>query len=108
VHERPTRRWAVAVVALIAASLLAFVGARTTTMRRATPDLEAAAHGGVAVPPAGMGGISRAEARAVAPLAPAPGWTGEIKLGAEDTWEPTIAADPSGPYLRGVQRLQST
>ncbi len=28
-----------------------------------------------------------------------PGWAGEIKLGTEDTWEPTIAADPSGPYV---------
>ena len=29
----------------------------------------------------------------------APGWAGEIKLGAEDTWEPSIAADPSGPWV---------
>ena len=29
----------------------------------------------------------------------APGWAGEIKLGVEDTWEPTIAADPSAPYV---------
>ena len=29
----------------------------------------------------------------------APGWAGEIKLGAEDTWEPSIAADPTGPWV---------
>ena len=46
-----------------------------------------------------MGPITRAESRAAAPEAAAPGWAGEIKLGTEDTWEPTIAADPSGPYV---------
>ena len=35
----------------------------------------------------------------MAPLAPAPGWAGEIKLGVEDTWEPTIAADPNAAYV---------
>ena len=35
----------------------------------------------------------------MAPLAPAPGWAGEIKLGVEDSWEPTIAADPNAPYV---------
>ena len=35
----------------------------------------------------------------MAPDVTAPGWAGEIKLGVEDTWEPTIAADPSAPYV---------
>jgi len=45
--------------------------------------------------PGAMRRIGRTEAVAAA----APGWIGEIKLGAEDTWEPSIAADPSGPYV---------
>lgn len=32
-------------------------------------------------------------------LAPAPGWVGESQLANEDTWEPTVAADPSSPYV---------
>jgi len=60
---------------------------------------EAAEHVGAPVAAAAQGRITRAEARAMAPLAPAPGWAGEIKLGVEDTWEPSIAADPSAPYL---------
>lgn len=62
-------------------------------------ELEHSGHAGVPVTKAAMGPISRVEARAAAPAAPAPGWAGEIKLGTEDTWEPTIAADPSGPYI---------
>lgn len=31
--------------------------------------------------------------------AAAPGWAGEAIVGVGDTWEPTIAADPSGPYV---------
>ena len=29
----------------------------------------------------------------------ATGWVGESKLAVEDTWEPTVAADPSAPYV---------
>jgi hypothetical protein len=62
-------------------------------------DAERAGHEGVAVTAADTGRISvRAEAR-MAPAAPAAGWAGEIKLGTEDTWEPTITADPNSPYL---------
>jgi hypothetical protein len=60
---------------------------------------EHSGHLGVPVTKAAMGPITRAEARAAAPESAAPGWAGEIKLGTEDTWEPTIAADPSGPYV---------
>ena len=31
--------------------------------------------------------------------AAAPGWAGEAQIGADDTWEPAIAADPTGPYV---------
>ena len=61
--------------------------------------LERAGHLGVPVDEADLGRITRSHVRAVTPLAAAPGWAGEIKLGTEDTWEPTIAADPSGPYV---------
>jgi hypothetical protein len=60
---------------------------------------EAAEHVGAAVTAAEMAGITRAQARAMAPSAAAPGWAGEIKLGVEDTWEPTIAADPNAAYV---------
>ncbi len=60
---------------------------------------EAGEHVGVAVTAADMAKITRADARAMAPAAPVAGWAGEIKLGVEDTWEPTIAADPSAPYV---------
>ena len=63
------------------------------------PAREAEEHVGVPVSAAAQGSITRDEARAMAPLAPAPGWAGEIKLGVEDTWEPTIAADPSAAYV---------
>ena len=62
-------------------------------------ELEHSGHFGVPVTKKAMGSITRAQARAAAPEAAAPGWAGEIKLGTEDTWEPTIAADPSGPYV---------
>ena len=63
------------------------------------PEAEAEAHVGVPVTKAGQSPITAAEARAMAPAVTAPGWAGEIKLGVEDTWEPTIAADPSAPYV---------
>jgi len=31
--------------------------------------------------------------------AAATGWVGESKLAVEDTWEPTVAADPNAPYV---------
>ena len=48
--------------------------------------------------PMSRGAMKPITATRVSALA-APGWAGEIKLGAEDTWEPSIAADPSGPYV---------
>ena len=57
--------------------------------------LEHAPRGNAPMPKGAMKPIS---ATAVAAAA-APGWAGEIKLGAEDTWEPSTAADPSGPYV---------
>ena len=62
-------------------------------------EAEHSGHPGVSVTKQDMGPITRAESRAAAPEAAALGWAGEIKLGTEDTWEPTIAADPSGPYV---------
>ena len=63
------------------------------------PAREAAEHVGAPVTEEAQGPITRAEARVMAPSVTAPGWAGELKLGVEDTWEPTIAADPTGPYL---------
>lgn len=60
---------------------------------------EAAEHVGVPVTAAEMGAITRAESHIMAPAVTAPGWAGEIKLGVEDTWEPTIAADPNAAYV---------
>jgi hypothetical protein len=63
------------------------------------PEREAGEHVGAPVTEAAQSSITRAEARSMLPLSPAPGWAGEIKLGVEDTWEPTIAADPNAPYV---------
>ena len=100
----------VAVVGLLIAAI-AFRPHGTSTVSRAQgserggeverddPASEAGEHVGAAVTAAAMSRITPTEAHAMAPLAPAPGWAGEIKLGVEDTWEPTIAADPNAAYL---------
>lgn len=96
---RTTALTAVALAAILAASVFAFASARVVAPTQERRASEVMGHLGVSVSRADMGSITRREARALAPLAPAPGWAGEIKVGTEDTWEPTIAADPSGPYV---------
>ncbi len=96
---RTTALTMTAIVALVAASAFAFTSGRTTGTTRELRAAEVMGHTGMAVSRADTGPITREEAAAIAPLAPAPGWAGEIKVGTEDTWEPTIAADPSGPYV---------
>jgi len=104
--------WIIAllVVAVVGLSIASFTlrPQRTRTVQRADgaaeveredPEREAGEHVGAPVTAAEQGRITRAEARSMAPLAPAPGWAGEIKLGVEDSWEPTIAADPNAPYV---------
>ncbi len=86
-------------IVTVAALLIAAVAFRPRGMERENASREAGEHVGAAVTAADMGRITRAEVRAMAPAVAAPGWAGEIKLGVEDTWEPTIAADPSASYL---------
>jgi len=86
-------------VVLAAATVFAFTSASRTGSTRELRASEVMGHPGVAVSRTDTGPITLRETRALAPLAAAPGWAGEIKVGTEDTWEPTIAADPSGPYL---------
>jgi hypothetical protein len=96
------RIMAVAVAMLVVGASLALVlrsPAMRGTSERDAERMERAGHIGVPVRNADVGPISRTEAAALAPAAAAPGWAGEIKLGTEDTWEPTIAADPTGPYV---------
>ena len=88
-----------ALVALVATSVFAFGSGRGAGPARELRASEVMGHAGVAVSRAATGPITRAEAAALEPLAAAPGWAGEIKVGTEDTWEPSIAADPSGPYV---------
>jgi hypothetical protein len=88
-----------ALVSLVATSVFAFGSGRGAGPARELRASEVMGHAGVAVSRAETGPITRAEAAAIAPLAAAPGWAGEIKVGTEDTWEPSIAADPSGPYV---------
>lgn len=90
---------ALALVALVTASLFAFTSGRRAGPTRELRAAEAIGHPGVTVSRADTGPLTRQETQALAPLAPAPGWAGEIKVGTEDTWEPTIAADPSGPWV---------
>ena len=91
----------IAASTLVAASVFAFgLGHRRPAEgERENEALERAGHVGVDVAPRDTNRITRAEARALAPLAPAAGWAGEIKVGTEDTWEPTVAADPGAPYV---------
>ncbi len=108
------RAWIVSLIAvavaglLIAAVALRPQGPRTVSrsgseraegVEQEDPEREAGEHAGAPVTAAEQGRITRAEADAMAPLVPAPGWAGEIKLGVEDAWEPTIAADPNAPYV---------
>ncbi len=88
-----------ALVAFVAASLFAFAADRPPARRGSCARPRSTSHRGVAVDRDATGPIGRQEAQALAPLAAAPGWAGEIKVGTEDTWEPSIAADPSGPYV---------
>ena len=45
-------------------------------------------------------GTTRVRNRVLAPTTlAATGWAGEVQVANEDTWEPHIAADPSGPYV---------
>ncbi len=74
-------------------------GARGGDAEGDDPEAEAEAHVGIPVTKAAQGPITAAEARGMVPALTAPGWAGEIKLGVEDTWEPTIAADPSSAYV---------
>jgi hypothetical protein len=89
----------VAAIVLVAASLFAASHRPQAVVAKDNPAFERAGHLGLPVQGADMGRITRAEALAAAPEAAAPGWAGEIKVGTEDTWEPTIAADPSGSYV---------
>ena len=85
---------ALALATVIAAVAFATGSPATVTLRE-NRALEHAPRGNAPMPKGAMKPIS---ATAVAAAA-APGWAGEIKLGAEDTWEPSTAADPSGPYV---------
>ena len=94
---------------LIAALALRPHGSKTVSQARGSrqtansqemdAEREAGQHVGLPVTAAAQGSITRVEAHTMAPRTPAPGWAGEIKLGVEDTWEPTITADPNAPYL---------
>ena len=88
-----------ALVTFVAAAVFAFSSGRGTGSTRELRASEVMGHPGVAVDRAATGPITRREAQALEPLAAAPGWAGEIKVGTEDTWEPSVAADPSGPYV---------
>ena len=85
-------------VALVVVGASASVAFRTTAARtvdeRAMERAARSLHVGAPVSSADVSRITARQAAAVTPLA-AVGWAGELKLGVEDTWEPTIAADPS-------------
>ena len=89
-------------VALVVVGVTASVALRAPAVRtmdeRVMERAERSLHVGAPVTPADVSRITARQAAAATPLA-AVGWAGELKLGVEDTWEPTIAADPSGPYL---------
>lgn len=98
-RTRTTTLTMIAVVVLAGAAVLAFPPKQQQGATRELRASEIVRHVGVPVDEAATGPITRREAEALAPAAAAPGWAGEIKIGTEDTWEPSIAADPSGPYV---------
>lgn len=88
------------IVLAVAGTLVLAVAFRPNgTREREDAAREAGEHVAVPVTLAEQGRITAAEARAKTPAVTAPGWAGEIKLGVEDTWEPSIAADPNAPYV---------
>ena len=98
-RKRSTLLTMTALVTFVAAAVFAFSSGRGAGSTRELRASEVMGHPGVEVDRAATGPITRREAQALEPLAAAPGWAGEIKVGTEDTWEPSIAADPSGPYV---------
>ena len=98
-RKRSTILTAAALVTFVGAAVFAFSSGRGAGSTRELRASEVMGHPGVEVERAATGPITRREARALEPLAAAPGWAGEIKVGTEDTWEPSIAADPSGPWV---------
>ena len=84
----------VAVAVLVGASVVAASSQRSGPSKRAVEAVERAIHPRGAPVTAETGRVTSA-----AVAAAAPGWAGEIKLGVEDTWEPSIAADPTGPWV---------
>jgi hypothetical protein len=104
--------FAICAVALVAA-LAVFIPVRFLGSRDASDRIEAQA------PPAGADGATEAEAEAEGRggdpdagavrlgearltqvvAAPAAGWAGESVVGTGNTWEPSVAADPSSPYV---------
>jgi hypothetical protein len=84
----------VAVVVLVSAVIIANASSPVPFVRE-TKAMESALRGDAPMSKGAMKPIAAAEVSALA----APGWAGEIKLGAEDTWEPSIAADPNAPYV---------
>jgi hypothetical protein len=92
--------WTIAASAtLVAVAAFAFGSGPPASLNRELRASKAMGHPGVPVSRDDRGPITRKEAQAAAPQAPAPGWAGEIKVGTEDTWEPSVAADPSGPFV---------
>ena len=98
--DRP-RTTAIRIVATVAAGLVV-IGATAFSSRSPAPtslrENKALEHGERGGTPLAAGAMRAIDGGDVAAAA-APGWAGEIQIGADDTWEPSIAADPTGPYV---------
>ena len=93
-----SKKWiAVAVAALaiaaIAGGAAGLLAGESEQRGAANPDRAASARPGL---PTGYEARNTVSAPAAAPAA---GWIGEAQLATEDTWEPSIAADPGQPYV---------
>ena len=80
-------------VCAAAAGLVVLTRGENEREGAADPDRASTAHAGS---PAGY--VTRNAVSAPAAVS-ATGWVGESQLANEDTWEPTVAADPSAPYV---------
>jgi hypothetical protein len=90
-------------VALAVFLPLRYLGGHETTDRAESPpattsEEEPESEGRGGDPDAAAVRVGEAQLSAVV-TAPSPGWAGESVVGAGNTWEPTVAADPGSPYV---------
>lgn len=91
--KRVTVATAVLIAGVAMAGFATTRGGESENEGAADPDRAASAR------PASPQGYAANNAVSAPAAAPAAGWVGESQLANEDTWEPSVAADPGAPYV---------